>query len=119
MNNERKDFHLSITGLRIKPGHLNRLRFAYHAQRSYRQLRRAHCNLHVTIGVMNDVHHTVTAWTDHAAMMAYVRSGAHQIAMRAFARNAIGRTAGFTTEQLPNLQEAHALWLQKAGPYSP
>jgi hypothetical protein len=31
------NFHLSITGLRVKPGLMNRLRFHYLAVRSYTQ----------------------------------------------------------------------------------
>jgi hypothetical protein len=41
MNELPNTFHLSITGLRVRPGIGNPLRFRYHALRSYGQVRTA------------------------------------------------------------------------------
>lgn len=111
-------FHLSITGLRVKPGMLNRVRFVWHAMRAYQQARRAPGNLHVSAGPMHGVQHTITAWKDREAMLAYVRSGPHLRAMKAFQRIATGGTLGFTATRIPNLAEAHERWKRDARTYS-
>ena len=103
-------FHLSITGLRVRPSIGNQLRFRYHALRSYMQARKAPGVLHVGARYMNGVHHTVTAWRDREAMLAYVRSGAHREAMRAFHRIATGATCSFTTDRIPDWPEVHTRW---------
>lgn len=111
-------FHLSITGLRVKPGLLNRLRFTFHALRAYQQARRAPGNLHVSAGAMNGVQHTITAWTDRDAMLAYIRSGPHLRAMKAFHRIATGSTLGFTATRIPSLAEAHERWKKEGKAYT-
>lgn len=106
-------FHLSITGLRVKPGPLNVLRFTWHAFRSFQQASKAAGVLHVDARRINGVQHTVTAWTDRDAMLAYVRSGAHMKAMQVFHRIAEGATFGFTTDRIPDWTEVHALWQER------
>ncbi|MBL7964678.1 MAG: hypothetical protein JNM31_12645 [Flavobacteriales bacterium] len=110
-------FHLSITGLRVKPGLLNRIRFQYHAVRSYRQAQKADGLLHVAVRRVNGVEHTVTAWRDREAMLAFVRSGRHLRAMKVFHHIATGATFGFTTDHLPDWQDIHALWKERGVAY--
>lgn len=114
-----ESFHLSITGLRIRPGLLNRIRFTYHALRAYRQAARAPGNLHVAAGAVDGVQHTVTAWTDREAMLAFVRSGPHLEAMKAFHRIATGGTVGYEADRIPDVQEAHTIWKERAKMYTP
>lgn len=110
-------FHLSITGLRVKPGLMNRVRFQYHAVRSFMQAQKAEGVLHVAAKRINGVEHTVSAWRDREAMLAFVRSGAHLDAMKAFHRIAEGSTFGFTTDRIPDWPEVHALWKERGDVY--
>jgi quinol monooxygenase YgiN len=110
MNELPNTFHLSITGLRVRPGFGKQLRFRYHAVRSFMQARKAPGVLHVAACRINGVEHTVTAWRDREAMLAYVRSGAHREAMRAFHRIATGATCSFTTDRIPDWPEVHTRW---------
>lgn len=111
--------YLSITGLRIKPGPLNVLRFWYHAMRSYRQAAQAGGNLHTATKGINGVQHTLTAWTDREAMLRFLRSGAHLQAMRAFPRIATGGTFGYEANVLPDWTTVHTLWQERAVAYHP
>jgi quinol monooxygenase YgiN len=86
------------------------LRFRYHALRSYLQARKAEGVLHVAARRINGVEHTVTAWRDREAMLAYVRSGPHLKAMRAFHHIATGATCSFTTDHIPDWPEVHTRW---------
>jgi hypothetical protein len=109
--------HLSITGLRVKPGMMNRLRFQYHAVRSFMQAQKADGALHVAAKRINGVEHTVTAWRDREAMLAFVRSGAHLEAMKAFHRIAEGSNFGLATDRIPDWPEVHALWKERGVAY--
>jgi hypothetical protein len=117
MEQASTNFHLSITGLRVKPGLMNRLRFHYHAVRSYTQAQKADGVLHVAAKRMNGVEHTITAWRDRQAMLAFVRSEAHLNAMKAFHRIAGGATLGYATERIPDWPEVHALWKERGVKY--
>lgn len=111
-------FQLSITGLRVKPGLVNRLRFHYHALRSFMQARNAEGVLHVAAKRINGVEHTVTAWRDREAMLAFVRSGAHLEAMKAFHRIAEGSTFSQVRDRIPDWDEVHVLWKERAVAYT-
>jgi hypothetical protein len=119
MSNAHPTFLVSITGLRIKPGLLNRLRFTWHAVRSFNQARKAKGNLHVAARAVNGVQHTVTAWESREAMLVYIRSGAHLEAMKAFHRIAEGSTFSMVTERLPDWEEAHRLWKERGAAVRP
>lgn len=110
MTSHPTTFHLSITGLRLKPGLMNRLRFHYHAVRSHMQAQKAEGVLHVAARRVNGVEHTVSAWRDREAMLAFVRSGAHLEAMKAFRRIAEGSTFSQVSDRIPEWPEVHALW---------
>jgi hypothetical protein len=110
-------FHLSITGLRVKPGMMNRLRFQYHAVRSFMQAQKAEGVLHVSTKRINGVEHTVTAWRDREAMLAYIRSGPHLQAMKAFHRIAEGSTMSQSADGIPEWPEVHRRWKERGVRY--
>lgn len=62
---------------------------------------------------INGVHHTRSLWTSRAAMLAYLREGAHRAAMPVFPRIATGKVLGFEAESLPDWDEVHRLWEEK------
>lgn len=119
MSIERPVFLVSITGLRIKPGPMNRLRFTWHALRSFRQAQRAEGCLHVSARAMNGIQHTLTAWRDREAMLAYIRHGAHLEAMKVFHHIAEGSTVSVPMDRVPTWQEAHRLWKENGAPVRP
>jgi quinol monooxygenase YgiN len=95
---ETDTVYVSITGLRLKaPWHLPR--FMWHAVRAMTQAQKAPGNLSVAARRIDGVHHTLTVWTDAAAMRRFVASGAHLQAMRAFPVIATGKTLGFETRR--------------------
>ncbi len=101
--------YVSITGLQLR-GPWHAPRFWWHAVRSMMQARSAPGNVIAEARIIAGVHHTLSAWTDEAAMRAYLSSGAHRKAMRVFRAIATGRTLGFTAERVPDWSSARALW---------
>lgn len=100
--------YVSITGLRLKsPFHAPL--FWWHAVRSMMQAQRAPGNLRAEARMINGVQHTLTVWTDKAAMRRYMLSGAHARAMRVFPIVATGSTFGFEAEAAPDWSDVHAL----------
>ena len=59
------------------------------------------------------VHHTVTLWESEAAMRAYLVTGAHLGAIKAFHRLATGRTIGFECEAPPTWAQVPDLLASK------
>ncbi len=101
--------HVSITGLSLKrPWHAPG--FWLHAVAAMAQARRAPGCLSADARTVEGVHHTLSVWTDRAAMLAYLRVGAHARAMRLFPVIATGRTVGFTATQAPDWPQAVAIW---------
>jgi hypothetical protein len=101
--------YVSITGLRIKSP-LQLPIFAWHAVRSMRQAKMAPGNLAADARRIEGIHHTLTLWQDRSAMLAYLRSGAHLKAMKAFPAIGTGYAFGFDTQAAPAWPEVHALW---------
>jgi len=102
-------YYISITGLRLN-GPLATARFWWHARRSMSQARAAPGNVCTEARAIGGVQHTLTVWTDEAAMRAYLVSGAHLQAMRAFRNIATGKTIGYISLAVPNWAEARAIW---------
>jgi quinol monooxygenase YgiN len=59
------------------------------------------------------VYYTVSLWRDRAAMLVYMRQGAHLKAMEAFSRIATGQVAGFTAVQAPGWTDVPGLLRDK------
>ena len=107
--------YVSITGLTLKgPQHIPR--FWWHAVRAMAQARRANGNLRAETRTINGVHHTLSVWASREAMRAYLTSGAHRQAMKAFPSMAEGKIFGYTAEHAPDWGEAHRLWRTKGRP---
>jgi hypothetical protein len=102
-------YYISITGLRLKSP-FSAPRFWWHALRSMAQARSAPGNVSVDARAIDGVQHTLTVWTDEAAMRAYLVAGAHMQAMRAFRQIATGKTIGFTSATIPSWGEARGIW---------
>ena len=104
--------YVSITGLRIKHPLMAPL-FAWHAFRSMQQaLRTPTCQL-ATARRIEGVSHTLTIWDNRQAMLAFLTSGAHREAMRAFTRIGTGYGFGYEADGVPSWDEVHRRWLEK------
>ena len=79
----RDKFYVSITGLRLK-ARRHMFRFWWHSIRSMAQARQAPGNVKAEARIVQGVHHTLSVWVDEQAMRAFLLSGAHRQAMRAF-----------------------------------
>jgi hypothetical protein len=105
--------YVSITGLRVTS--LRTLvPFWWHAIRSMAQAQRAPGNLKAQARIVQGVHHTLTVWVDQHAMRAFLVSGAHRQAMRAFRSIGTGRVLGFETNQPPDWDTCLRLWRSDA-----
>ena len=104
--------YVSVTGLRVLPG--QRLRFHWHAFRSIIQARSAAGNTFADARTRNGVQHTLTVWRDREAMRAYMVSGAHLKAMKAFRKIGHGKVVGYEASVVPSWDEALARWDSEA-----
>jgi len=104
--------YVSVTGLKVKRlWHLPR--FWWHAIRSFRQAQRADGVIHVSVRNIAGYQHTLTLWQSRKHMLAFMRSGAHLTAIRAFHSIATGRTYGYETDTPPSWEEAITQWQDK------
>jgi hypothetical protein len=101
--------HVSVTGFQLRHPWLAPVFWA-HALRAMGQARSAPGNLHAAARTEDGIHHTLTAWTDRAAMRAYLGSGPHLAAMRAFPWLGSGRTCGFDAAEVPDWPTALQIW---------
>lgn len=101
--------YISITGLKLN-GPLSAPRFWWHALRSMAQAKRAPGNISADARLIDGVHHTLTVWSDRAAMLKYLRSGAHLQAMRTFHDIATGAVTGYEADAPPTWAELPAIW---------
>lgn len=93
------------------------LRFYRHAAPSLTQAKRSDGNLHVAVGTINGVHHTLSAWTSRDALNAFLYSGAHAKAIRAFPAIATGKTFGYESDTIPDWETVHRIWLDHGRDY--
>ncbi len=105
---------LSITGLKLK-GFWRYPHFMSLAVPAMIQAQNAPGNLGAETRTMGGVHHTRTLWRDRDCMLAYVRSGAHLKAMRAFPTMASGLTWSQDTsaDTVPDWPEIHSEWTRR------
>ena len=61
---------------------------------------------------------TVTAWENREVMLAFMRSGVHLKAMKAFLKIATGRTFGYEADEIPTWEEAYSMLMEKGKDYS-
>ena len=106
------ELYISITGLRLKR-FWHAPVFWAHAIRSMAQARAAAGNISVDARTIEGVHHTLSSWTDRAAMRAFLTKGQHAKAMRVFPKIATGKTFGFTAAEIPDWAEVHRLWRER------
>lgn len=104
--------YVSVTGLAPK-GILAVPRFWWHAVPSKMQADSALGALFVEVKTVDSYHHTLTIWEDKKAMLAYMTSGAHKNAMKAFRSIGKGVVYGFETQSVPSWEEALALLWEK------
>ena len=100
--------YVSITGLRPK-SLFQAPRFWWHALRSMQQAQRAPGNLSVAARTIAGTHHTMSLWSDRAAMRAYLGAGAHRDAMRASRSIGAGAVYGYESEVAPDWADVPTL----------
>lgn len=106
------EVYVSITGLEVR--RVWHLPFFWsHAMRSMVQARNAPGNISADARTMDGVHHTLSVWTDRAAMLAYLTAGPHREAMRIFPRIATGKVVGYFTREVPDWTQVHAIWRER------
>ncbi len=110
------DIYVSITGLRLKR-FWHRPVFWRLARASMEQALRTEGCLIADARTINRVHHTRSAWSSRAAMLAFLHNGAHLEALRAFRRIATGKTFGAPMAELPDWPEVHEIWCEYGRQY--
>jgi quinol monooxygenase YgiN len=101
--------YVSITGLKVRSWIQVPL-FWRHAIPSMQQAKAAPGNLFADVRKVAGVQHTLTVWENRAAMRAYLTSGAHLAAIRAFRSIGSGKVCGYEAERQPSWDEALAYW---------
>jgi quinol monooxygenase YgiN len=108
--------YISITGLKVRSP-LAAPFFWMHAVPAMIQAQNAAGNIIAEARTINNVHHTLSVWTDQVAMKAYLYSGAHLKAINAVKSMATGKTFGFEANRVPSWDEVHELWKQQGREY--
>ncbi|MEN9399049.1 MAG: hypothetical protein RL632_150 [Bacteroidota bacterium] len=108
--------YISLTQLKPK-GVFSYFRFWFLAIPTFRQAQTANGSLSVSAKRVNGSQCTITSWESREVMLAFMRSGAHLKAMKAFHKIATGRTYGFESDQLPTWTEAMVLLKEKGKDY--
>ncbi len=88
-------------------------RFWWHAIPSMMQAKSSPGNLKAEAKTIHGVHHTLTVWTDEAAMRAYLVTGAHLKAMKIFKSVAEGKVIGYLAESAPDWNDIPQIWNEK------
>lgn len=110
--------YISITGLKLK-SIIHAPAFWWHAIRSMGQAQSAPGLISAEARQINGIHHTLTVWETESAMHAYLITGAHLAAMKAFHGIATGRTVGFLTEIAPDWDDVHEIWERRGNDVHP
>lgn len=108
--------YVSITGLRVKAfWHLPR--FWRLAVPAMAQAKAAEGCLQADAKTINGVKHTRTVWVEEAAMRAFLYSGAHMDAIKAFRKIATGKTFGSEMPEIPDWETVHQMWRDRGRDY--
>lgn len=102
-------FYVSITGLKVKRVIHTPIFWSY-AVRSMIQARRAPGNISADAATIDGVHHTLSVWTDRAAMMTFLSTGPHLEAMRVFPKIATGKVLSYVATEVPDWSSVHEIW---------
>lgn len=108
--------YISITGLKPK-GILSFITFWRLAIPSFQQAQKAEGIKFCEVKRMKGFQCTLTAWESREAMLNYLRSGAHLVAMKSFSKIATGRTYGYESNIIPSWSEAFQILLEKGKEY--
>ena len=109
------EVYVSIVSLRLRSP-LLLPRFWWFTLRSLRQARKAEGNLSAQINRIDGAYHSLTVWRDRAAMLAFMRHGAHAQAMRGFPWSGQGRVAGFSGAHAPAWADVPAIMRSRGRP---
>lgn len=101
--------YISITGLAIKRRWMMPV-FWLLAIRSMAQAKAAEGCLSADARMIDGIHHTRSVWRSRADVHAYINSGIHARAMRAFRWIAVGKTYGYATDEVPDWKEVRRIW---------
>lgn len=104
--------YVSITGLTTKRIWHVPIFWRY-AIRAMAQAKSASGCLAAEQKIIDGVHHTRSLWRSRRDMIGFLRSGAHQQAVRLFPRIATGKVLGFEAEELPDWDEVHRMWYEQ------
>jgi hypothetical protein len=108
--------YVSITGLKIKsPKYI--FHFWWYAIRSIQQVKNANGLIDVRVTKRNGYQHTLTIWESRAAMLDFMKSGVHAVAIQSFHKIASGKTLGFERDEPLEWDEAISLWEDRARQY--
>jgi len=100
---------ISVTGL--KPRNLlTVLPFWRRAIPSFNQAKQAKGNLFCEVKKIQGIQHTLTAWDSMESLRAFVSSGPHIKAVKAFHKIATGSTFHYESDTIPSWEEARRLW---------
>lgn len=120
MSLERKKlpskFYVSITGLKPKNFWATFLFWRF-AIPSKIQADRAPGLLYSDVKKINQIQHTLTAWESKDHMKAYIHSGSHLKALKAFRKIAVGKTFGYESDRIPSWEDVQELWLKNGQEY--
>ena len=105
--------YVSITGFRLR-ARRHMFRFWWHTIRSMAQARRAPGNVKAEARLAEGVYHTLSVWADERAMRAFLLSGSHRQAMRAFRAIGSGQVLGFHTQHPPDWEAGLRRWRSEA-----
>jgi quinol monooxygenase YgiN len=105
----QQSVYVSITGLQVRRVWLIPTFWSI-AMKSMVQARTAPGNISADARTINGVHHTLSVWTDRAAMRAYLTTGPHLDAMRLFPTIATGKVVGYQTDRIPDWSEINTIW---------
>lgn len=109
--------YIGITGLNVR--HLwQRPFFLFYGMRAFKQAERSRGNLLCEVKRIGSVQHTLTAWEDHDALMAYVYSDAHAQAIAAMKWFSGGRTLSYESDRIPSWAEALAILRERGIDYA-